>query len=125
MRYFYAMQGAKSNMFSRIFSIFTALVLLNMSMIMAEISALKLNKDRALIETIAKLISGTSSEEESDSSEGLADEDVSVKEIDLAFINHVPVAPSALSISNSNLLVRNQGIPRFGNYEIYSPPPEV
>jgi hypothetical protein len=119
------MKGTKSNMFSRIFSIFTALVLLNMSMIMAEVSALQLNKDRALIETIAKLISGTSSEEESDSSEGLADEDVSVKEIDLAFINQVPVAPVTLTLSNRNLLVRNQGIPRFGNYEIYSPPPEV
>ncbi|MEO8472758.1 MAG: hypothetical protein ABI477_11200 [Chryseolinea sp.] len=119
------MKRTKSNMFSKIFSIFTALVLLNMSLIMAEVSALKLNKDRALIETIAKLIAGAFSEEESDSSEGMADEDVSVKEIDMAFICPSLVTASALSISNSNIVVRNQGLPRFGNYEIYSPPPEV
>lgn len=107
-------------MVCRLFAVFTALVFFNMSFVMAEICALKLDKDRQLIENISRIINGCSEEE----ADGLADEDNTVKEI-IMIVGIVSNAPfSHLLESPNKIKLQNQGITRLGNYEIYSPPPE-
>lgn len=115
----------RSKCVSRIFAMITGVVFFNMGMILVEVSALKLDKDQTLIENIAKQIAGCSSEEETDSMSGLADEDVKAKEIKLfGFPSHIK-APAASSLSQPASLLDHQGVPRFGNYEIFCPPPEA
>jgi len=115
------MQNVRTCVAYRLFSIFTALVFFNMSLVMAEICALELDKDRALIESIARVINGCA-EEEADSP---ADEDTTAKEINL-MIGSVPsIRLQYLFGSSNKIKLQNEGIPRFGNYEIYLPPPEV
>ncbi len=118
------MQSVRSSLLSRVFAMITALVFMNMSLIIAEVYALKLDKDKELIENIAKMISGCSSEEETDGVKGLADEDVKVKEIDLMHHSHLTLPLSEILDGPHKIRLQNSGIPRFGNYEIYCPPPE-
>lgn len=92
-----------------------------MSMILVEVSVLKLDKDRAMAENIAKQIAGCSSEEET----GHSDEDVSVKEVDFISSNLFSVRVRELSDSNQIKQLENHGVPRYGNYEIFCPPPEA
>ena len=114
------MQYIRTCLVCRLFAVLTALVFLNMSFVMAEICALKLDKDRQLIESISRIISGCSEEE----ADGLADEDNTVKEINM-FVGTMSTIPFShlLDAPNKNKL-QHQGITRLGNYEIYSPPPE-
>ena len=118
------MQLVRSNMFSRLFALITSIVFLNMSMILMEVSALRLDKDRTMAENIAKQISGCSSEEETDSG-AQSDEDTTVKEIDLMAANLISILVSELSDNNQLKLFQNSGTPRYGNYEIFCPPPEA
>lgn len=117
------MEIIRTNIISRMVSLLTGLIFLNMSFVMVEVCALKLDKDRQMIESIAKLIAGTS-EEETDAFGGLADEDP-VKEINVFF--HADLSLCSVATSSSPFIkgLGDQGIPRFGNYEIYCPPPEV
>jgi hypothetical protein len=117
------MQFIRSSFLSRLTSIFTCLIFLNLSFVMVEVSVFKLDKDQQAIEGLAKLIADCSSEEESDGFGGLSDEDP-VKEISVFVSTGFTLA--ALQSLDSPALRgnENQGIPRFGNYEIYSPPPE-
>ena len=115
------MQLVRSNVISRIFALVTSVVFFNMSMILVEVSALKLDKDRTMIENIAKQIAGCSSEEES----GHSDEDTTVKEVDLITSNLFSVKYSELFDANQVKHLENHGSPRYGNYEIFCPPPEA
>lgn len=107
------------------FSLFTGIVFLNMSFFLAEISALKLDQNKQMMENIAKLLAGCAAEEEKDVFGGTSDEDTSAKEIDLIFHYHTHTPRHHVLVLTSNISVFTAGIPRFGNYEIDSPPPEV
>jgi hypothetical protein len=109
----------------RLFSLFTGIVFLNMSFFLAEVSALKIGKDKQLWENICKLIAGSAAEEEKDAFSGAADEDSLTQEIDLIFFYHTHAADGNSPLVKKNLSILTLGIPLFGNYEIYSPPPEV
>lgn len=115
------MQLVRSNIVSRLFAIVTGIVFFNMSMILIEVSALKLDKDRAMVENIAKQIAGCSSEEET----GHSDEDASVKEVDLMTTNLFSILISELTDNNRIKQLESHGSPRYGNYEIFCPPPEA
>jgi hypothetical protein len=117
------MQMVRSTFVCRIFALITSLVFFNMSMIFIEVKGLKLDKDKATIENLAKQIAGCSSEEETDS--GAADEDTTVKEIDLMGANLLSIIVSELSDITELKVLNNQGVPCCGNYEIYCPPPEA
>ncbi|WP_276372075.1 hypothetical protein [Chryseolinea sp. H1M3-3] len=95
-----------------------------MSFFLFEVSALKLNQDKDMVANIAKLISSSAAEEEKDVFGG-ADEDHSAKEIDLIFSYAAHTIHSFNVQISKKRSVFNQGIPLFGSYEIYSPPPEV
>ena len=115
------MQLVRSNIVSRLFALVTSIVFFNMSMILVEVSALKLDKDRAMMENIAKQIAGCSSEEET----GHSDEDTSVKEVDFITSNLFSVKLSELPTNDRSTELENHGPPRYGNYEIFCPPPEA
>ena len=104
----------------------TGITFLNMSFFLAEITALKLSGNKALIENIAKLISGGGLEEEKDAcSETAEGGDIAVKEVDLlahhAFIHHA--ALSLIAQQRNGILT---DIFSYSSYlEIFSPPPEA
>ena len=103
-------------------SLFTMIIFLNMSFVLAEVSALKMDQDKEMIKNIAALIAGCTSEEEPG---GSADEDNTVTEIQL-MLHHHSHTPSSIDIlSKSKARTTTFGVPRLGNYEIFSPPPEV
>ena|SRR5688572_3098293 len=104
------------------FSLFTAIIFLNMSFVLAEISALKMDQDKQMIESIAVLIAGCTSEEEPGST---SDEDNSVNEIQLLLHHGSHAINSMDSLSKKKARVSTLGVPRLGNYEIFSPPPEA
>jgi len=107
------------------FSLITGIIFLNMSFFLAEVSALKLDRNTQLMENISKLLTGCAAEEEKDIFGGSSDEDTFAKEIDLIFNYHTYDPGSFILVSDGKISVFDQGIPLFGNYEIYSPPPEV
>lgn len=119
------MQMIRSNVLTRLFALVTSLVFFNMSMILVEVSALRLDKDRAMAENIARQIAGCSSEEESDAMTGHADEDTSVKEVDLMSANLLSMLVSEQSDNRHLKEFEHHGSPRYGNYEIFCPPPEA
>lgn len=119
------MELVRSTLFSRLFALLTGLVFFNMGVILFEVSALKLDKDRAMLENIAKQIANCSSEEETDSMGGVADEDAPVKELDLMAANLLSIRVSELSDENLLKDFESHGPPRYGNYEIFCPPPEA
>lgn len=106
-------------------ALFTGIVFLNMSFFLAEVSALKLDQDKVMVANIAKLIAGSSAEEEKDAFGGSTDEDATAKEIDLIFSYTIYTPDGFFYIAKSKGHLMDHGLPRLGNYEIYSPPPEV
>jgi len=115
------MQMVRSNFVCRFFVLMTSIVFLNMSMILVEISALELAKDKTMVENLAKQLAGCSSEEETD----MADEDVTVKELDLMGSNLLSLLVSELIDITQLKIHANHGAPLYGNYEIFCPPPEA
>ncbi len=109
---------------SKALSLFTGIIFLNMSFFLAEVSLLELKKDKKMVENISKLLAGCAAEEEKDVFGGSADEDSSVKEIDLIFSYLIYTSDGITTPDKSKVHVLTQGVPRLGNFEIYSPPPE-
>jgi len=107
------------------FALFTGIIFLNMSFFLTEVSALKLDQNKPLMENLSKLMAGCAAEEEKDIFGGSSDEDTLVKEIDLIFNCHTCTIGSYVLVSKSKISLLDQGIPLLGNYEIYSPPPEA
>ena len=110
---------------SNTFTLVTGIIFLNMSFFLAEVTALKLDQDKQMMENISKLLSGCAAEEEKDVFGGSSDEDTTAKEIDLIFNYHTHSPGDASLMSKNKLHAFSQGIPQLGNYEIFSPPPEV
>lgn len=112
----------RSNLFSRLFALLTMVVFCNMSMILLEVRALKMDKDPTMVENIAKQIAGCSSEEETGHS---SDEDTTVKEVDLMTASLLSILISERADINQLKNLEKLGSPRYGNYEIFCPPPEA
>jgi hypothetical protein len=104
------------------FSLFTLIIFLNMSFVLAEVSALKMDQDNAIIKNIAALIAGCTSEEEPG---GTSDEDNTVNEIQLMLDHHTHTPYFIDILSKNKARTTTLGVPRLGNYEIFSPPPEA
>jgi hypothetical protein len=67
-------------------TLFTVIVFFNMNLFLVEAEALDLLKDKRMMQNIARLIAGASSEEEKDiAGTGSAEGDAAVREIDFIF----------------------------------------
>lgn len=104
------------------FAIFTGIIFLNMSFVLVEVSALKMDQDKEMIKNIAALIAGCANEEEPG---GSADEDNTVNEIQLLLHHGSHKAHSTDSLSKNKARITTLGVPTLGIYEIDSPPPEA
>lgn len=109
---------------SNALSFFAGIAFFNMSFFLVEVSALKLDKDKQMVANISKLLAGCS-EEEKDVFGGSADEDSATKEIDLIFSYTIFTPDGLIETLKNRPHIFDQGFPRLGNYEIYSPPPEA
>ena len=105
-------------------TVFTAIIFLNMSFFLAEVSALKLHKDKELIANIAKLLSTSAAEEERDVF-GATDEDHTSRVVDLIFSYTIHTVLDNIIDINNKRCIGNEGLTAIGNYEIFSPPPEA
>ena len=114
----------RNTYFRDVMTVFTAVIFLNMSFFLAEVSALKLHQDKELIANIAKLLSTSASEEERDVF-GATDEDHTSRVVDLIFSYSVHTVHNNTVDVNSKRCVKNEGLTAVGNYEIFSPPPEA
>ena len=104
------------------FSLVTMVIFLNMSFVLVEVSALKMDQDKEMIKNIAALIAGCASEEEPG---GTTDEDNAFNEIQL-MLHHHPHAPHSIDDLYTNMArITTLGVPRLAYYEIFSPPPEA
>jgi hypothetical protein len=105
-------------------TVFTAVIFLNMSFFLAEVSALKLDKDKKMIANIAKLISTSAAEEERDVF-GATDEDHAAREVDLIYNYSIHTIHNYILDVSIKRCALDHGLPILGNYEIFSPPPEA
>ena len=103
-------------------SLFTGVIFLNMSFILAEISALKVDRDKEMARNLSILVASSAAEEEPG---GSSDEDSTVSEMDLIF-NCAP-HPVCVTVFNHGIKygVWSDGHPRLAEYEISTPPPEA
>jgi hypothetical protein len=104
------------------FALFTGIIFLNMSFVLAEVAAIKMDQDKQLLGNIAALFAGCSAEEETGNS---ADEDSSVCEIDLILHHAHRHSVYHELLFKNKAGITTVGLPQLGHYEIYSPPPEV
>lgn len=101
------------------FSLLTGVIFLNMSFILVEISALKIDQDKQLALNLSVLVANSFAEEEPG-----ADEDASLSELDLMF-NHSANTPSERPSFGIQYNIWSHGHPRLAEYEICNPPPEA
>jgi hypothetical protein len=101
----------------------TGLLVLNMSLFLAEVEALKLLKDRAMTENIAKLIMGAANEEEKDFAAS-GEEDLSSFKSTLALQNHyIFISADIVSVIKYHDITKaDKTISPF--LETLSPPPK-
>ena len=118
------MKRFREHFLSKIITMLTTLVFLNMSFFLAEVSMLELEKDSRFTKIIVLIISGACFEEEREVGGDLTEEDAGAKKIDLVF-GHV-IHPSAGHelVGRDNKLISDHPGPLGGNYETFSPPPE-
>lgn len=72
-------------MIRNVMVLFTGLLFLNMSFFLAEVKALKLDKDKALLENIIKLVAGSLTEEEKEAGTSGEEPGSFINEIDLLY----------------------------------------
>jgi len=119
------MRMLRTTLVNGAFSLLTGMLFLNMSFFLAEVSALKMGKNKQLFENISRLLSGTSAEEEQDAFASASDEDTFENEVDLllTYSTYPPLAQILTPRHDVNIW--KQGIPLIGIFEIDSPPPEA
>lgn len=119
------MRILRTTMANGAFSLLTGMLFLNMSFFLAEVSVLKMGKNKPLFENISKILSGTSAEDEQDAFGSTSDEDTFENEVDL-LLTYSTYAPLArILTAQGNVNIWKQGIPLIGIFEIDSPPPEA
>ena len=103
----------------------TGLLVLNMSLFLAEVEALKLLQDRQLTENIAKLLLGAANEEEKDFTGATGEEEaVSLKGADL-FLHDYFMLQSHFIFTIRSLPYSNVDKTLSPFLEIFFPPPKA
>jgi len=115
----------RSKRLQQVLTLVTGVIFLNMSFFLAEVSALKLDKNKQMVENIAKLIAGAASEEEKDIFGGESEDAKWSKEVDLLteIKNHAHQS-SHLSLGQHQWIT-DSNKPTTGNQKILGPPPKI
>jgi hypothetical protein len=101
------------------FTLFTAVIFLNMSFVLAEISALNIDRNNQMARNLSILVANSMAEEEPG-----ADEDSTFSELDF-IVHHYPNVGTIDLSSNIKFGTWSHGHPRLGEFEICNPPPEA
>ena len=102
------------------FTLFTGVIFLNMSFVLAEISALNIDRNNQMARNLSILVANSMAEEET----GGADEDSTFSELDFV-VNHYPNVTKTGLFSSNKFGIWSHGHPRLGEFEIRKPPPQV
>ena len=115
------MNSLRQHILTKIFTLITGVIFLNMSFFLAEVSMLKLT-NKELVENVAKLISSSGFEEERDSE--TPGNDSSAKEVDI-LIHQIQIHHSALFLITIKIIrIMDDHYPH-ANYSLnFSPPPD-
>ena len=105
---------------SNAFALFTAVIFLNMSFVLVEISALNIDRTNQMALNLSILVANSMAEEEP----GSGDEDSTFSELDFVVNHHAHVAPIDIT-SSGRFNIWLHGLPRLGEFEICNPPPEA
>lgn len=102
----------------------TGLTFLNMSFVIAEIAALRSAYNKSILENVARMISTSMAEEETDMSGG-AEHNHSLKEIDLLDDNLYHLQFEGKGIANTLKAIRCEIDTHPGYCQRYAPPPDL
>ena len=115
----------RNRSFQQATTLFTGIIFLNMSFFLAEISALKLDKNQKLMENMAKLFAGAASEEEKDIFGGPSEDLKTTSEIDF-LLNSEDLSDRYYVIVSVQIhRIVDGAKPTPGMQEIVVPPPQV
>jgi hypothetical protein len=103
-------------------SLFTCVIFLNMSFVLVEISALKMDQDKQMARNLSILVASCAAEEEPG---GTADEDSTVSELDWIFSNSSNAGTKTDFSNGIKYSIWSHGHPRLAEFEICNPPPEA
>ena len=104
---------------ANVFTLFTGVIFLNMSFLLAEISALNLDPNNRMARNLSILIASSMAEEEPG-----ADEDSTFSVLDF-IVNHHPAVGTLDLFSNNKFGTWSHGHPRLSEFEIVKPPPQA
>lgn len=117
------MNAFRQNFFSKLLTVVTALIFLNMSFFLVEVSLLDLEKDGRFSKIIALVLSGTCFEEEKETGGDTSEEEGSAKKIEVVFQDHCH-AFDAYTLLASAKWIADHSLMLGGVYETFTPPPE-
>lgn len=109
--------------FTRLLTLATALIFLNMSFFLAEISLLGLDKDGRFNKIITLVLAGTCFEEEKEAGADTSEEEKSAKKIEVVFQDHCHAFDAYILLSSAKWIA-DHSLPLGGIYETFTPPPE-
>ncbi|MEX1239199.1 MAG: hypothetical protein WEB30_05765 [Cyclobacteriaceae bacterium] len=113
----------REHFFSKVLTVLTAAIFLNMSFFLAEVSLLELEKDGRFSKIIALIVSGTCFEEEKETGGDTTEEEAASKKIEVVFQDHCHPFDVYIVLSNAKW-IRDHSVTLGGIYETVTPPPE-
>ena len=119
------MNRFREHFLSKVLTIITTLVFLNMSFFLAEVSMLKLEQDSRFTKIISLILSGSGFEEEREVGGDHSKDEPTGKKVELIFNSHTHSHNGSLVLlANENRVLADHHRPQGGIYEAFSPPPE-
>jgi hypothetical protein len=123
LTYFAGMKFFRNKSIVKSLALMTGMLVLNMSLFLAEVEALKLLQDRQMTENIAKLLIGAANEEEKDFAGSAEEKTCSLKESTFILIEFVLAAPECASTQKYYFSNHAKATSPF--LETSSPPPKL
>ena len=116
------MRRFREHISGKIVTVFTAVMFLNMSFLLAEVRLLGIDKDATFSRIISLIISGTCFEEEKETGGDTSEEGPS-KKIDMAFHYQFPWC-NAYTVLSALKWAREHSMLVSQTFETFTPPPE-
>jgi len=117
------MNRFREHFFSKLLTLITTLIFLNMSFFLAEVTILDLQEDSRFSKVISLVLSGTCFEEEKETGGDTTEEDTSAKKIEVVFTDYHKAFDAHIILSDLKWGF-DHGLPTFGVYKKFTPPPE-
>lgn len=117
------MNRFRENFFSKLLTLITALIFLNMSFFLAEVSMLDLANDGRFSKVISLVLSGTCFEEEKETGGDTTEEDTSAKKIEVVLHSHHTAFDAFIILTDLNWGFQHAFLV-CAVHKKFTPPPE-